>query len=77
MPADIRRRVNGEQEIFLPFLPLTPIQVLLNNLIYDLSEIGIPFDNVGRSEIARPRVWDMGEILPSRQSWALYRRYST
>ncbi len=49
--------------IFLPFLPLTPIQVLLNNLIYDLSEIGIPFDNVGRSEIATPRAWDMGEIL--------------
>jgi Mg2+-importing ATPase len=49
--------------IFLPFLPLTPIQVLLNNLIYDLSEIGIPFDRVERSEIASPRAWDMGEIL--------------
>jgi P-type Mg2+ transporter len=49
--------------IFLPFLPLTPIQVLLNNLIYDLSEIGIPFDRVARSEIATPRAWDMGEIL--------------
>jgi Mg2+-importing ATPase len=49
--------------IFLPFLPLTPIQVLLNNLIYDLSEIGIPFDRVEPSEIARPRSWDMGEIL--------------
>jgi len=41
--------------IFLPFLPLTPIQVLLNNLIYDLSEIGIPFDRVERSEL-RARV---------------------
>jgi P-type Mg2+ transporter len=49
--------------VFLPFLPLTPIQVLLNNLIYDLSEIGIPFDRVESSEIARPRAWDMGEIL--------------
>jgi P-type Mg2+ transporter len=49
--------------VFLPFLPLTPIQVLLNNLTYDLSEIGIPFDRVERSEIARPRVWDMREIL--------------
>jgi Mg2+-importing ATPase len=49
--------------IFLPFLPLTPIQVLLNNLIYDLSEIGIPFDRVEAAEIARPRAWDMGEIL--------------
>ncbi len=49
--------------IFLPFLPLTPIQVLLNNLIYDLSEISIPFDRVEHSEIASPRAWDMGEIL--------------
>jgi Mg2+-importing ATPase len=49
--------------IFLPFLPLTPIQVLLNNLIYDLSEIGIPFDRVEAAEMARPRAWDMGEIL--------------
>jgi P-type Mg2+ transporter len=49
--------------VFLPFLPLTPIQVLLNNLTYDLSEIGIPFDRVEGSEIARPRVWDMREIL--------------
>ncbi len=49
--------------IFLPFLPLTPIQILLNNLIYDLSEIGIPFDRVEASEIARPRAWDMREIL--------------
>ncbi len=49
--------------IFLPFLPMTPIQVLLNNLIYDLSEIGIPFDRVEASEISRPRAWDMTEIL--------------
>jgi Mg2+-importing ATPase len=49
--------------IFLQFLPLTPIQVLLNNLLYDLSEIGIPFDRVEPREIARPRVWDMHEIL--------------
>jgi Mg2+-importing ATPase len=49
--------------IFLPFLPLTPIQVLLNNLLYDLSEIGIPFDRVEREEIAQPRAWDMKEIL--------------
>ena len=45
----------------LPFLPLTPVQILLNNLLYDLSEIGIPFDRVEPSEIARPRAWDMGE----------------
>jgi P-type Mg2+ transporter len=49
--------------IFLPFLPLTPIQVLLNNLLYDLSEIGIPFDRVEVREIAQPHAWDMNEIL--------------
>jgi P-type Mg2+ transporter len=49
--------------IFLPFLPLTLVQVLFNNLIYDFSEVGIPFDRVEAQEIARPRVWDMGEIL--------------
>jgi len=32
--------------LFLPFLPMLPTQVLLNNLLYDVSEIGVPFDNV-------------------------------
>ena len=34
--------------LVLPFLPLLPVQILLNNLLYDLSEIGIPLDNVER-----------------------------
>ena len=46
--------------LVLPFLPLLPIQILLNNLLYDLSEVGIPFDGVDRSDLARPRAWDMG-----------------
>jgi P-type Mg2+ transporter len=49
--------------IVLPFLPLLPLQILLNNLIYDLSEIGIPFDDVDREDIARPESWDMTGIL--------------
>nr|WP_274069672.1 MULTISPECIES: HAD-IC family P-type ATPase [unclassified Bradyrhizobium] len=49
--------------IVLPFLPLLPLQILLNNLIYDLSEIGIPFDDVDREDIARPESWDMTSIL--------------
>ncbi|WP_262029275.1 HAD-IC family P-type ATPase [Microvirga sp. Mcv34] len=49
--------------LFLPFLPLTPIQVLLNNLLYDVSETGIPFDNVNEREIARPHSWNMHELL--------------
>jgi Mg2+-importing ATPase len=49
--------------LFLPFLPLTPIQILLNNLLYDLSEIGIPFDGVDRDDLATPHAWDMNRIL--------------
>ncbi len=40
--------------IVLPFLPLLPLQILLNNLLYDLSEIGIPFDAVDLEDTARP-----------------------
>lgn len=49
--------------MILPFLPLTPVQVLLNNLIYDLSETGIPFDDVDADEIAKPHSWRTGEVL--------------
>ncbi|MGY4467586.1 Mg2+-importing ATPase [Bradyrhizobium sp. LB9.1b] len=49
--------------IMLPFLPLLPLQILLNNLLYDLSEIGIPFDAVDAEDTARPRSWDMKSIL--------------
>ncbi|MGO4570828.1 magnesium-translocating P-type ATPase [Microvirga sp. 2TAF3] len=49
--------------LFLPFLPLTPVQVLANNLLYDLSETGIPFDNVDAEEVAAPHSWNMREVL--------------
>ncbi len=49
--------------LFIPFLPLTPIQVLLNNLLYDMSEIGIPYDTVERSTIRRPHGLEMAELL--------------
>jgi Mg2+-importing ATPase len=49
--------------LVLPFLPLLPVQILLNNLLYDLSEIGIPFDSVDHEELTRPRAWDMSAIL--------------
>jgi Mg2+-importing ATPase len=45
--------------LFLPFLPMLPIQILLNNLLYDLSEIAIPFDRVDPESIARPVKWDV------------------
>ena len=49
--------------IVLPFLPLLPLQILLNNLLYDLSEIGIPFDSVDVEDTAQPHAWDMAAIL--------------
>ena len=45
--------------LFLPFLPMLPIQVLLNNLLYDVSEIAIPFDRVDPEATARPVTWDV------------------
>ena len=49
--------------IIIPFLPLTPVQVLLNNLLYDTSETGIPFDRVEPQEVAEPHAWDMASVL--------------
>ncbi|WP_256367636.1 magnesium-translocating P-type ATPase [Methylocystis sp. MJC1] len=48
--------------VFLPFLPMTPIQILTNNLLYDLSQTTIPTDNVDEDFIAQPRKWDIGGI---------------
>ena len=45
--------------LFLPFLPMLPIQILLNNLIYDMSEIAIPFDHVDPEATAAPVKWDI------------------
>jgi Mg2+-importing ATPase len=49
--------------LFLPFLPLLATQILLNNLLYDLSEIGIPFDTVDVPMLAKPQRWDMRGIV--------------
>lgn len=49
--------------VMLPFLPLLPLQILLNNLLYDLSEIGIPFDEVDEDDTAKPQSWDLAAIL--------------
>ena len=48
--------------LFLPFLPMLPTQVLLNNLLYDISELAIPLDNVSDATIAQPRRWDLNVI---------------
>jgi Mg2+-importing ATPase len=47
---------------FLPYVPMLPIQVLTNNLLYDFSQVPIPTDNVDPEQIDRPRPWSMSEI---------------
>jgi Mg2+-importing ATPase len=47
---------------FLPFLPMAPIQVLTNNLLYDFSQVPIPTDDVDPEQVSRPRPWVVGEI---------------
>ncbi len=48
--------------LFLSFLPMLPTQILLNNLLYDLSEMTIPTDNVDEELLARPSQWDISMI---------------
>jgi Mg2+-importing ATPase len=45
--------------VFLPFLPMLPTQILLNNFLYDTAQITIPSDNVDEESIRTPRRWDM------------------
>jgi Mg2+-importing ATPase len=47
---------------FLPFLPMLPIQVLTNNLLYDFSQTTIPTDQVDADWLTKPRKWTIGEI---------------
>lgn len=44
------------------FQPIMPLQILTNNLLYDFSQVPIPTDNVGATQTAKPRPWQMGEI---------------
>jgi Mg2+-importing ATPase len=48
--------------IFLPFLPMAPIQILLNNLLYDASQVGIPSDYVDEEYLTTPRKWNIENI---------------
>jgi Mg2+-importing ATPase len=47
---------------FLPFVPMAPIQILTNNLLYDFSQVPIPTDEVDAEQIAKPRPWSISEI---------------
>jgi len=48
--------------LFLPFLPMLPTQILLNNMLYDLAQITIPTDNVDDTYLKKPQHWDIGLI---------------
>ena len=48
--------------IFLPFLPLMPIHILIQNLLNDLAQAGMPFDNVDDDYIKKPKTWDTNDI---------------
>lgn len=49
--------------LILPFLPMLPVPILLNNLLYDVSELVLPFDRVDTQDLARPQRWDMSRIV--------------
>ncbi len=48
--------------LFLPFLPMMPLQILLNNLLYDFSQITIPGDNIDEEYVTRPKRWNMSFV---------------
>lgn len=48
--------------LFLPFLPMLPVQVLINNFLYDTSQITIPTDHVDKKYILTPQSWNMKDI---------------
>lgn len=48
--------------VFLPFLPLLPLQILVLNLLYDISQLSIPFDRMDEDYLRVPRKWDAGDI---------------
>ena len=48
--------------IFLPFVPMLPIELLIQNLVYDITQVFLPWDNVDEELIARPRKWDAKDI---------------
>src|SRR6476620_1490888 len=46
--------------VFVPFLPMAPLQILTNNLLYDVSQTAIPTDEVDPEQVEKPRPWDLG-----------------
>ena len=48
--------------IFLPFFPITPIQLLVQSLLYDCGQLSIPLDNVDKEYLSNPKIWDIKSI---------------
>lgn len=48
--------------LFLPFLPMLPVQILLNNLLYDASQLSVPTDNINAEFLEKPRKWNINFI---------------
>ncbi len=48
--------------LFIPFLPMLPLQILANNMLYDIGQTAIPTDNVDLDRIQKPRSWDIKEL---------------
>jgi Mg2+-importing ATPase len=48
--------------IFVPFLPMSPLQILANNMFYDISQTAIPTDAVDPEQVEKPRAWDIKEL---------------
>lgn len=47
---------------FLPFLPMLPLHLLIQNLLYDVSQVAIPFDNVDEEQIQKPQRWNPADL---------------
>ncbi len=48
--------------LFLPFLPITPIQLLVQSLLYDFGQLSLPFDNVDAEYVTKPRKWNLKDL---------------
>ncbi len=57
--------------IFLPFLPMLPIHILVQNLLNDFAQLGMPFDHVESKYIEKPKKWDLGGIKGFMVSFGL------
>ncbi len=49
--------------LFLPFLPMLPLHLLIQNLLYDVSQVAIPFDNVDDEQIQKPQRWNPADLV--------------